>query len=92
MTSPTAAWTALRTAMIDTAPSCAGDDRFVAEDSDPAPLVAICRRCPLIEPCSALAETGNMLPVFGIVAGQVRRGNRSTGLMNAKAMGRLVGA
>ncbi|MDR6691312.1 hypothetical protein J2X55_002224 [Microbacterium sp. 1154] len=92
MTSPTAAWTALRTAMLDATPACSGDARFIADDSDPEPLTEICRGCPLLAPCSALAETGNVLPVFGIVAGQVRRGNRSSGLMNAKAMGRLVGA
>lgn len=91
MPSPTAAWVALRSAMIDAAPACAGDGRFVADDSDPEPLIEICRGCPLIEPCSALADTGHLVPVFGIVGGQVRRGTRSTGLMNANAMGRLVG-
>ncbi len=92
MPSPTQAWVALRSAMLDDEPACRGDDRFTADDSDPAPLVAICRRCPLIEPCGTLARTGNAVPVYGILAGQVRRGNRSTALMNAKAASRLIGA
>ncbi|MBD8479279.1 WhiB family transcriptional regulator [Microbacterium sp. CFBP 8794] len=78
--------------MIDAEPACRGDDRFTADDSDPAPLVAICRRCPLIEPCSELARTGNAVPVYGVVGGLVRRGTRSTQLMNARAASRLIGA
>lgn len=90
MPSPTAAWVALRQAMIDTKPGCAGDDRFIADDSDPLPLIEICRGCPLIDPCSALAQTANVVPVFGVVGGLVRRGTRSTGLMNSQALGRLI--
>lgn len=90
MPSPTEAWTTLRQAMIDTTPGCAGDDRFIEDDSDPLPLIEICRGCPLLAPCSDLAETGNVVPVFGVVGGLVRRGTRSTGLMNSQALGRLI--
>jgi hypothetical protein len=92
MPTPTQAWTALRTAMINDAPSCAGDDRFVAEDSDPEPLIRICQGCPLLAPCSILADISNPIPVYGVLAGRVRRGNRSSGLMNPQAMGRLISA
>jgi len=92
MPSPTQAWVVLSTAVIEATPACAGDDRFIADESDPAPLVAICQTCPLIEPCRALAMTGNVVPVFGVVGGLVRRGSRSTGLMNPQALGRLINA
>ncbi|MFJ4161168.1 hypothetical protein [Microbacterium testaceum] len=90
MTSPTTAWTALRTAMIDTAPLCAGDDRFVADDSDPAPLIAVCQSCPLLTPCRGLAMSGNIVPVFGIVGGMVRRGTRSRGLVSPRVQDRRL--
>lgn len=91
MVSPTKAWTNLRQAMIDDTPSCSGDDRFVAEDSDLSDLAPICRQCPLFVPCSDLANVSSPIPVWGVLGGRMRRSDRPTGLMNAKAMGRLVG-
>lgn len=78
--------------MLDATPACSGDDRFVSDDSDPEPLIQICHGCPLLAPCSTLAQSGNLVPVFGVVGGLVRRGTRSTQLMNAKAASRLIGA
>jgi len=92
MPTPTEAWTTLRRAMIDADPACLGDDRFTSDHSALSDLAPICRRCPLLGPCSDLAQTARALPVWGILGASDRRGDRSTALMNAKAASRLIGA
>lgn len=92
MTSPTKAWVALRRAMLDATPACLGDDRFTSDQSALSDLAPICRRCPLLGPCRDLAQTPRALPVWGILGASDRRGDRATGLMNAKAASRLIGA
>lgn len=74
------AYSALTETLSATEPSCSGDDRFTDDTADPQPLVAICRQCPLIEPCRDLALASYAGPVFGIVGGLVRRtsGKRDT--------------
>lgn len=92
MTSPTQAWVSLRRAMVDAEPACRGDDRFTAEDAVLSDLAPICRRCPLFAPCSDLANGSSPIPVWGILGARDRRGDRSSGLMNARAASRLIGA
>lgn len=75
---PTAgeAFAALQTALRTTAPLCEGDSRFTSDTSDPAPLKVVCRSCPLIQQCRALAlanPVGTTSGVFGIVGGLVCR-------------------
>lgn len=76
--------------MIDDTPACSGDARFTEEDSDPEPLIEICRGCPLFDPCSSLADMDQPIPLWGIVGGRIRRRSKSTALMNPRAMERIV--
>lgn len=75
MASASKAYAALREAMRETVPSCLGDDRFTSETADPAPLIKVCARCPLFDPCRTLALASNQGPVWGVVGGLVRRGS-----------------
>ncbi|WP_295844889.1 WhiB family transcriptional regulator [uncultured Microbacterium sp.] len=74
------AYAALTEALGTTTPSCVGDDRFTADDSDARQLVPICRSCPLFDPCRDLALANPAGPVFGVLGGLVRRtsGKRDT--------------
>lgn len=61
--------------MLTAAPACAGDDRFTAEPSSLAPgaesdMLRLCRSCPLLEPCAAVAKTTK--PAAGFWAGKHR--------------------
>jgi hypothetical protein len=53
-------WSVLQSALLCAAPSCAGDDRFTADDlttADVAELGAVCAGCPLLRECRAFADS-----------------------------------
>lgn len=69
------AWKALGAALEITDPSCRGDARFTADGltpSDQAELGTICAACPLLDPCSAFAETMPRWSASGLWAGKRR--------------------
>ncbi|MFF7683880.1 WhiB family transcriptional regulator [Microbacterium sp. NPDC007973] len=73
MPSPTKAYAALREALVDAKPSCAGDDRFTSETANAADLAPLCRSCPVFDACHALAVSSDRPPVWGVLAGIARR-------------------
>lgn len=73
MASASKAYAALKEAMVDAKPSCAGDSRFTSETADPADLAPLCRSCPIFAACHALAMSSDRPPVWGVLAGIARR-------------------
>lgn len=70
------AFAALQAALRTTRPLCEGDDRFTSDTSDPGPLKLVCKSCPLLQQCRALALTnpvGTSSGVWGVVGGLVCR-------------------
>lgn len=67
------AYARLSLAMLDTAPACQDDDRFVLDDQAPEELAPICRTCPLFDLCAQYAELER--PKAGIWAGKKYRTN-----------------
>ena len=70
------AWDALQGALTAAEPSCRDDARFTADALSPrdqAALATVCADCPLLDPCSAFADTMPRWSASGLWAGQ-RRG------------------
>lgn len=68
---------ALTTALEETRPACAGDDRFIADAltrNEGIVLRSICARCPLFGACGAYGAAG--APEVGFWAG-INRGGRA---------------
>lgn len=74
------AYAALKRAMVDADPACLGDPRFTAEDAPLEPLTGICAGCPLFRECEAVALSSQTGPIWGVVAGRIRRGSSPTTL------------
>lgn len=74
------AYAALRRAMRSADPACAGDPRFTEESAELEPLAAICNMCAIFEQCEAVAMSSQTPPVWGIVAGRIRRGGNPSSL------------
>lgn len=68
------AFEALQNALRRADPACSGDDRFTDENADPTPLSAICAGCAVFTQCEAVAMSSQTPPIWGIIAGRVRRG------------------
>ena len=68
MTKATEAFERLSLAMIDTAPACQDDERFIRDDVPAETLAPICRTCDLFDRCSEYA--GLERPKAGIWAGK----------------------
>ncbi|MDQ1124889.1 WhiB family transcriptional regulator [Microbacterium trichothecenolyticum] len=67
------AFAALQVALRTTSPACHGDSRFTSDESDPAALKLVCRGCPLLTQCRALALANLAGKVYGVLGGLVCR-------------------
>ena len=69
-----AAFERLSLAMVDTAPACQDDDRFILDDQPAHTLAYVCRACPVFDLCAEYA--GLERPKAGIWAGVRYRTNK----------------
>ena len=76
MTKATEALERLSLAMIDTAPACQDDERFIRDDVPAETLAPICRTCDLFDRCSEYA--GLERPKAGVWAGKRYKNSKTS--------------
>lgn len=75
--SASTSWRALQDALAVREPSCAGDDRFTADDAEQDPdLRSTCQACPVVAECRAYAQQAHGHRIAGFWAARRRGLNR----------------